>query len=157
MLCGSIRDCTVPIRHPLKLGGQQWRRREKRKLRRRRQRRPLGRRSSRRRLRSSISHESKIGSHGPADVEGVVMISLGWPAPVNPRGRRRDGGVSFTIAPTPRDGDDENGQSPISLRHSAGRLNPSTISPTPSDIVLRFLLAPWTCSMAPFLSAAGYR
>jgi hypothetical protein len=65
------------------------------------------------------------------------MISLGWPAPVNPRGRRRDGGVSFTIATTPHDGDDEKGQSPISLRHSAGRLNPSTISPTPSDILLR--------------------
>jgi hypothetical protein len=49
MQCRSIRDCTAPIRHPLKLGGQQWRRREKRKLRRRsRRRRRLARRSSRR-------------------------------------------------------------------------------------------------------------
>ena len=153
----SRLHCTE-YRHPLKLGGQQWRRREKRKLSRRlRRRRPLGRRSSLRRLRSLISLESKIGSHGPADVGRVVMIALGWPAPVNSRGRRRDGGVSFTIATTLRDSVDEIRQVPISPRCSAGRLNPSTISPTPSDIVLRFLLAPWTCSMAPFLSAAGYR
>jgi hypothetical protein len=71
------------------------------------------------------------------------MIHLGWPAPVNYRGRRRDGGVSVTLATTPRDGDDEIRQSQISLRRSAGRLNPSTISPTPSDIVLKLFLAPW--------------
>ena len=94
----SRLHCTE-YRHPLKLGGQQWRRREKRKLSRRlRRRRPLGRRSSLRRLRSLISLESKIGSHGPADVGRVVMIALGWPAPVNSRGRRRDGGASFVIA-----------------------------------------------------------
>jgi hypothetical protein len=67
--CGSIRDCTAP-RSPstLRLGGQQWRRREKR---RKRQRRPrsVGRRSSQSRNRSSASHVSKIASHGPAGVE----------------------------------------------------------------------------------------
>jgi len=67
--CGSIRDCTAP-RSPstLRLGGQQWRRREKR---RKRQRRPrsVGRRSSQCRNRSSASHVSKIASHGPASVE----------------------------------------------------------------------------------------
>jgi hypothetical protein len=44
-------------RHPLKLGGQQWRRREKRKQRRRRPR-SVGRRSRRRRCRSSIALEA---------------------------------------------------------------------------------------------------
>ena len=67
--CGSIRDCTAP-RSPstLRLGGQQWRRREKR---RKRQRRPrsVGRRSSQSRNRSSASHVSEIASHGPAGVE----------------------------------------------------------------------------------------
>jgi hypothetical protein len=48
MQCGSIRDCTEPTSHPLTLGGQQWRRREKRKLRRRRRLQSVGRRSSRR-------------------------------------------------------------------------------------------------------------
>jgi hypothetical protein len=66
--CGSIRDCTAP-RSPstLRLGGQQWRRREKR---RKRQRRPrsVGRRSSHSRNRSSASHVLKIASHGPAGV-----------------------------------------------------------------------------------------
>jgi hypothetical protein len=79
------------------------------------------------------------------------MVHLDWPAPVNCRGRRRDGGISFTLAPTPRDGDDETGRSPISLRCSAGRLNPSTISPTPSDIVLNVLLALWSLHGALFL------
>jgi hypothetical protein len=44
-------------RHPLKLGGQQWRRREKRKQRRRRPR-SVGRRSRRRRYRSSVALEA---------------------------------------------------------------------------------------------------
>ncbi len=79
------------------------------------------------------------------------MISLGWPAPVNYRGRRRDGGVSATIAITSRDGDDERRQNQISLRRIAGRLNPSTISPTPSDILSRLSLALWRNSAAPFL------
>ena len=151
----SRLHCTE-YRHPLKLGGQQWRRREKRKLSRRlRRRRPLGRRSSLRRLRSLISLESKIGSHGPADVGRVVMIALGWPAPVNSRGRRRDGGISFTIATTPRDSVDEIRQVPISLRCSTGRLSPSTISPTPSDILSRLSLALWSNSVAPFLLDRG--
>jgi hypothetical protein len=55
-------------RHPLKLGGQQWRRREKRKQRRRRPR-SVGRRSRRCRcgLRSRLK-QSRIASHGPAGV-----------------------------------------------------------------------------------------
>ena len=150
MRIDSRLHCT-DIANPLRLGGQQWRRREKRKLRRSRRRKRLARRSSRRRLWSSICRTNRRpGSHGPADVERVITTDLGWPAPVNCRGRRRDGGVSFTLATTPRDGDDETGRSPISLRHSAGRLNPSTISPTPSDIFLKLFLAPWIHSMALF-------
>jgi hypothetical protein len=83
------------------------------------------------------------------------MIAPDWPAPVNSRGRRRDGGVSFTIATTQRDSVDEIGQSPISLRCSTGRLNPSTISPTPSDILLRRSLALWSNSVALFYWTQG--
>ena len=69
--CGSIRDCTAP-RSPstLRLGGQQWRRREKR---RKRQRRPrsVGRRSSQ--SRNGLRHRMCRGSRhtGPADVEAI--------------------------------------------------------------------------------------
>ena len=47
------------------------------------------------------------------------------------------------------------GKAPISLRCSAGRLNPSTISPTPSDILSRLSLALWSNSVAPFLLDRG--
>jgi hypothetical protein len=73
--CSSIRDCTYLCRHPLRLGGQQWRRRE-RKQRRRRRRQNVGRRSSLRRIRSSASHALKIASHEPAAFEGWSTISL---------------------------------------------------------------------------------
>jgi hypothetical protein len=90
--CLSIRDGTV-CRHPLRLGGQQWRRnvRRKQRQRRRSRRRPSGRRSSLRRDRSSASHVSKIASHGPADVEGGSSSAHGAPAQVIDGGRRRDG------------------------------------------------------------------
>ena len=63
----SRRHCTESP--STKLGGQQWRRRE-RKQRRRNRRRSVGRRSSLRRNRSSTFSKSKIASHGPARVEG---------------------------------------------------------------------------------------
>jgi hypothetical protein len=92
--CGSIRDCTKP-RSPstLRLGGQQWRRREKR---RKRQRRPrsVGRRSSQSRNRSSASHVSKVASHGPADVEADHHLPR-RAGSGGQRGRRRDAGASF--------------------------------------------------------------
>ena len=94
--CGSIRDCTARYRHPLKLGGQQWRSAERKQ--RRRRRRSVGRRSSRRRNRSSASHVSKIASHGPAAFEDGSTIFRDGPAQVNDGGRRRDGGASFAIA-----------------------------------------------------------
>src|SRR5580704_1995018 len=96
----SIRAALYRCRHPLKLGGQQWRRRERRKQRRRRRRRKLlagRRRSRRRRNRSSTSYESKIASHGPANVKGASIIARDAPAQVDNRGRRRDGGLGFTI------------------------------------------------------------
>ena len=86
-------------RHPLRLGGQQWRRRERRRQRprrRRRRQRLAVRRSSRRRYRSSTSSRSKVTSHGPADVEGAI-IARDAPAQVDNRGRRRDGDLVPTI------------------------------------------------------------
>ena len=153
----SRLHCT-DIANPLKLGGQQWRRREKRKLRRSRRRRRLARRSSRRLslvfdlLNESETEVTRTGRcrGGRNDRSGLAGSGALQGASA---GRRRKLHTRSTL----RDGEDETRQSPISLRHSAGRLNPSTISPTPSDIVLRFLLAPWTRSMAPFLLAAGYR
>jgi hypothetical protein len=92
--CSSIRDCTAPIRHPLKLGGQQWRRREKRKQRRRRPR-SVGRRSRRCRCRSSIALEAvedrvtRAGWRRGRSALFAEMIRRDAPAQVNDRGRRR--------------------------------------------------------------------
>jgi hypothetical protein len=92
--CSSIRDCTAPIRHPLKLGGQQWRRREKRKQRRRRPR-SVGRRSRRCRCRSSIALEAvedrvtRAGWRQGRSALSAEMIRRDAPAQVNDRGRRR--------------------------------------------------------------------
>src|SRR5271168_3853367 len=78
-------------RHPLRLGGQQWRNGKRRQLRKSKRRRSE-RRSSLLRNRSSASHVSRIASHGPAQVEGGSMIARDGPAQVSDRGRRRDGG-----------------------------------------------------------------
>jgi hypothetical protein len=151
MQCGSIRDCTAPIRHPLKLGGQQWRRREKRKLRRRsRRRRRLARRSSRR-YRSSASHVLKIASHGPASVEGE-MIFRDRPAQVNDRGRRRDVRCRLqhrinNFADTLRGGEDERRDNRISpWRKASGfALQPSRRRPRfVGDIVSKLSTASWS-------------
>ena len=75
--CGSIRDCTAP-RSPstLRLGGQQWRRREKRRKRQRRRRRSVGRRSSQSRtdLRHLMCRRSRHTE--PANVE-VIEATAG--------------------------------------------------------------------------------
>jgi hypothetical protein len=95
----SRLHCTYVAIHS-SLGGQQWRRSERRRQRRRsrRRRRQDGRRrNSQRRDRSSTSHVSKIASHGPAEVEGGSMISRDWPAQVDDRGRRRDGGENVAV------------------------------------------------------------
>jgi hypothetical protein len=87
-------------RHPLRLGGQQWRRRERRKQRLRRPlRRPklVRRRSSRRRYRSSTSLrvEGRVTRAGGR--RGRFQVARDTPAQVNNRGRRRDGGLSSPI------------------------------------------------------------
>ena len=87
----QIDSRSARYRHPLMLGGQQWRSAERKQLR-RKQRRSGGRRSRLRRDRSSASHVSEIASHGPAHVEGGSMIARDGPAQVNDGGRRRDGG-----------------------------------------------------------------
>ena len=150
MRIDSRLHCTDSA-NPLMLGGQQWRRREKRKLRASRRRRRLARRSSRRpslvfdfseRV-GDRGHTDRPMSRGSNDLSGLAGSGELKGASA---GRRR----KLHTRITPRDGDDGIRQSPILLRLSAGRLNPSTISPTPSDIVLRLLLAPWIRSMAPF-------
>ena len=92
--CGSIRDCTAP-RSPstLRLGGQQWRRREKR---RKRQRRPrsVGRRSSQSRNRSS-ARMCRRSRHTGRPASRLIIICHDGPAQVGNGGRRRDAGASF--------------------------------------------------------------
>jgi hypothetical protein len=88
-------------RHPLRLGGQQWRRRERRRqrLRRPRRRRKLAkRRSSRRRYRSSASLrvEGRVTRAGGR--RGRFQDARDAPAQVDNRGRRRDGGSSASFA-----------------------------------------------------------
>jgi hypothetical protein len=119
----SRRHCTYVAIHS-SLGGQQWRRREKRKRKRRRRPRSVGRRSNQRRYRSSTLHVSKIASHGPAEVEGGSMIARDRPAQVNGRGRRRDGGSSFTIECVARGGEDEGRNSRTSPQRMSSGLDP---------------------------------
>ena len=87
-------------RHPLRLGGQQWRRRERRRQRLRRpRRRPklAKRRSSRRRYRSStsLSVEGRVTRAGHR--RGLFQDAQDGPAQVDNRGRRRDGDLSSPI------------------------------------------------------------
>jgi hypothetical protein len=135
------------------LGGQQWRRRERKQWRRRRQN--VGRRSSLRRNRSSASHVSEIASHGPAKVEGGSTISRDGPAQVHDRGRRRDGGASFAVVLIENDGEDEGRKTRILRWRYSQRICASAISPTPSVFEIsspKLLPASWT-SAAPFFFA----
>jgi hypothetical protein len=92
----SRRHCTESP--STKLGGQQWRRRE-RKQRRRNRQRSVGRRSSLRRYRSStFLFNAKIASHGPAGVDDGSTFIGAQAGQVTDGGRRRDGGSSFAIA-----------------------------------------------------------
>jgi len=72
----SRRHCTDVAIHS-SLGGQQWRRRERKQ---RNRRRSVGRRSSLRRFRSSALLRSKIASHGPAHVDGETSPKTGRPS-----------------------------------------------------------------------------
>jgi hypothetical protein len=118
----SRLHCTYIAIHSW-LGGQQWRRRERKQ---RRRRRPsVGRRSSRRRIRSSTSHVPEIASHEPATFTGGSTISRDGPAPVDGRGRRRDGGASFLIAFNPRGRRRKRRKNPnLTLANTASALAP---------------------------------
>jgi hypothetical protein len=98
----------------------------------------------------------KIASHGPASVEGRSTISRDGPAQVNDRGRRRDGGVSFTVTFTQRDGEDRKRETEslpwrkptdLPFNHLADALGMSAIS------FRNFLAALWSSSAAPFFVA----
>ena len=99
--CMSIRDCTAPMSPSTQArrAAMAKKRKTKAAAKKTAKKTTLAgrRRSSRRRYRSSTSHQSKIASHGPADVEGASIIARDAPAQVDNRGRRRDGGLGFTI------------------------------------------------------------
>src|SRR5271155_6146057 len=89
-MAGRVDSRSAQYRHPLKLGGQQWRSEKRRQLRKLKRRRS-GRRSSLLRNRSLASHVPGIASHGPAHVEGGLIARHG-PAQVSGGGGGGGGG-----------------------------------------------------------------
>ena len=115
-------------RHPLKLGGQQWRRREKRKQR-RRKRRSVGRRSSATPLTVfDLAHSRRprhTGRLASRLIGALPNHRRDAPAQVNDGGRRRDGGSSFNFArKAPHGAADEDGDDGRSIPASPWQNKP---------------------------------